>query len=384
MNKKYLFIWCGVIFIFLYNFYLPYVVKILYLHIPLAVGSDNYLLYYDVGKAFNLGLSPYIANGEPTWLFYPPTFLPIYGLIARLGLEVGGHVWRAIGIILFLLTSLTFIKFCYPDRKLNVFLIFCSVSLLSKPMVHNFVHSQIELVSASLILLSFLFYVKEKKIISAVCLALGIHWKLSPGFFILFFLLKREWKVIIYTMISTLIIGILAYLYVPHQVYVEYYFSIIPYIYNLYPKLLIFPNQSIFALFHNSKILVICYFIVVFGMLWHINRKRTFEGCKQGVSPCLYYNLLLFTMVILFAVQLPSLVWSPIYTWTIIPCTFLVDSILKGTLNGKIKYAIMVGITLMLTGVIDLPVLKNINLLGGITTLISLIYQELRHSNSGV
>ena len=98
----------------------------------------------------------------------------------------------------------------------------------SFPLLATFERGQIDLVIVLLTWLSFHFYRSQKLVQSALLLGLAICIKIFPAIVIIYYLIKRQFRVAAYAIASTLILFSLPLLYFKPSVYFHFFQFVIP------------------------------------------------------------------------------------------------------------------------------------------------------------
>jgi hypothetical protein len=131
----------------------------------------------------------------PDSYFYPPLWATLLSFLAPLGEN---------GILLFawianVLSFLLFYFLLHRTLELYQFKPYAAAItttlflLVNMPVIRTFMYVQVNFHVMNFILLSILFY-RDRPFLSALMLALAIHFKASPVILVLAFLLERNWK----------------------------------------------------------------------------------------------------------------------------------------------------------------------------------------------
>jgi hypothetical protein len=107
----------GILLFIFWNYFQPEVVYGFNIVSP-TVNAPNidFHAYYSGGKAYLRGLDPY----QDTRYVYPPTFLPLYSLLARLSYRSARLLWVEIYAAFFLLATALGIYWIEPRKRADL------------------------------------------------------------------------------------------------------------------------------------------------------------------------------------------------------------------------------------------------------------------------
>lgn len=142
------------------------------------------VIYRDIGMSAQYTRSPIFAL-----ILYP------LGLLPR---NVASFIWSLLSTAalasIFILCEKLFVK---DNRKRNLFWIYVpglTLAFLSRPLLSQYLLGQVDFIMLAFIMFSLFFKEKGRLILSALFLVLAISIKLTPLIFLLYFLLKKEFK----------------------------------------------------------------------------------------------------------------------------------------------------------------------------------------------
>ncbi len=162
----------------------------------------------------------YTPVPPPTLLFYLP-FLVFSSLKAKLA-------FNCISLLVFCFVLQRFLTFLNYKNGLNYFIpIIFAFTLYS-----NFSQGQTYLLVSAFIIESYIRFEKKNYVSAALFLSISISLKIFPVFILLFFLFKKQYKVIIYTLLFVLIIQSLTLVLVGKEIVLNYYITILPRLVN--------------------------------------------------------------------------------------------------------------------------------------------------------
>ena len=154
-------------------------------------------------------------NPLPDSYFYPPLWATLLSFLTPFG-ENGilliAWIANVLSLLLFYLLLqrvLTLYQFSSSAAALTSALFI----LVNMPVIRTFMYVQVNFHVMNFILLSILFY-KDRVFLSALMLALAVHFKASPAVLVLAFLLEFNWKWLFWFTISMILIG-----FIPAAIY---------------------------------------------------------------------------------------------------------------------------------------------------------------------
>jgi len=160
----------------------------------LLSGLDLYSVYTDKGENFNSGQFPY--GPVTAYMFLPFT---LFDKVTAY------HLW-VICIFLMEIAAFYLLARNFPDKLLFVVTL-AAVTYFSYPFQFMLERGNIDHLIYLGIILIFTLYTRQKNALP-VALALSIITliKLYPGIFLLYFIIKREWKIVAWTLLCSVVI----------------------------------------------------------------------------------------------------------------------------------------------------------------------------------
>jgi hypothetical protein len=144
----------------------------------------------------------------PDTYFYPPLWATLLSFLTPLGEDgILLVAWMA-NILSFLLFYLLLVRTLerYEFRPYAAALTAFMFLLVNMPVLRTFMYVQVNFHVMNFILLSLLLH-NDRRFLSACMLALAVHFKASPAFLGLAFLLQRDWKWLLSFALSMLLIA---------------------------------------------------------------------------------------------------------------------------------------------------------------------------------
>jgi len=159
----------------------------------------------------------------PDTYFYPPLWATLLSLLTPLG-ENGILLiaWIANVLSLFLFYFLLHRTLELYQFKPNAAALMTTLFILvNMPVIRTFMYMQVNFHVMNFILLSILFY-QDRVFLSALMLALAVHFKASPIVLVLAFLLQLDWKWLAWFTVSMILIGAIPFLLYGMEPYFDF------------------------------------------------------------------------------------------------------------------------------------------------------------------
>ncbi len=220
-----------------------------------SFGNGDFVGYVIAGN-LALNHSDIYSNWLNTW---PPVFSIFSIILAKidnLSPLFNRVLWQLISFyalfrIIFLMGKFLHLpKFEMPlnikSPALNL-AYFIPILLIYKYILDNFVNIQINVIMLYLLMESISNFSKKNFLLASFLIAITISFKVYTVFFFAWFIFKREWKMVSYTLIFTLLINSITFLYFGIETALGYYAYWWTNIAQGFPMLM-HKNQSFFAL----------------------------------------------------------------------------------------------------------------------------------------
>ncbi len=213
----------------------------------LSAYQIDFRAFYVAARSVLLNLDPYLnpvtqfpelyaainaENAVASGFIYPP-------LAALLFLPLGFLPYATSKIVFSALILASLIALCLlfakqrDDRRLTPGEAFLFITC-SFPLLATFERGQIDLVIVLLTWLSFQLYRSQKLVQSSLLLGLAICIKIFPAIVIVYYLIKRQFKIAAYAIVSTVGLFLLPLLYFKPSVYLHFFQFVLP---NLFGKI---------------------------------------------------------------------------------------------------------------------------------------------------
>jgi hypothetical protein len=336
----------------------------------------DFLAYYNAGARFLHNDNPYFwrpdAQNNPVIsdYIYPPPVLPLFGLLSRLPYDLARLVWL-IAYGLSYLAILGWMACSFAPEGRDAFLaISLGFTLASFPLLSHIQHGQVDIFIISLILASYLAYIRKNHLLAAILLAVATLIKVSPGFLLIYYVVfRRDFRFLLMYMGSLAILMVSSLLFIPLGWYLDYVRYVLP---EIGKGDAFWLSQSITKYLSFSPNLSRATGIAGLGLLailvWLISRRYSAEehkpalplGNSGSISELVFILNLSGTLVFL------GKAWVAAYVWLIIPSAWLAIILLTRQVKLPWLVGFGAGIALILAKVYGFPILESMNLWGGL------------------
>lgn len=178
-------------------------------------GSTDFDTYYYAGKDFLSGRSIYTPHAGVSPYIYPPFFAALMAPLTVFSLEMAAALWYAMNIAFIFLTLFIcarmvsaggHIKTAYGSVPLTAKILF--IITLSALFLDNISMLQVNILLALLVLLGIYFFTADNDRAAGLFLAMAISIKITPVIFLLYFILKRRFKLSAYVILWTAVFSL--------------------------------------------------------------------------------------------------------------------------------------------------------------------------------
>jgi hypothetical protein len=290
---------------------------------------SDFHTFYMAGKSWLSGLNPYVNLQAHISFLYPPTSLPFFGMFAPFEFNLAAQLWTVTYVFMFAVALLS-LAFTLKSERRFVYVSIAVLFLLSSfPFQRNIELSQgIDLIIASLTILSLVMERIKHQFASAVLLSIATLMK-GPAIFLLiyFVIFRRDLRYLANFLVSTLAIVGAFLLVVPFKLYWEYAVNVLP---TLYSEYSLEHSQSIVRLFYLTglgKPALQAISVVGFGLFalfaFYVNSNKWANSFGKATfrADCMF---LMNGLTILF-LSPRSLIYP--YVWAIIPVALFLSAL---------------------------------------------------------
>lgn len=349
----------------------------------------DFYQYYAAGHNWSLDLDPYRNHPDDPralphprhedkaisgWI-YPPSWLPLFGVLANLAYDDARHAWFAITVSALAITvAVAAIR--SPGRRLELITAAVLLCLCSYPLLYHVHQGQVDLVVACLTVSAFFLYPQWRGWPSAALLASAILLKVTPvlilGVMVLYF---RDWRLLLKT-VACLAVGVLASLVVVSpSLYREYATDIFPRISGTAPNRY---NQTLVRFWSAFPVMarLLSAFgfaaLLLFAYVTGRSRVRRTPSALR-VEPQTERRTILL-LAILMGLMFSPLSWQMAYAMTIVPlAALLVATPPRNAAWAPV--ALAAGAALMGSQIYNVQVFNMLNVLGaGVAVLALLVW----------
>lgn len=183
--------------------------------IPTGHTSGDFDIYISASKNYLAKASIYTPHQGIEEFKYLPFFALLFSPLAMCNKVFSLYLWGILNIALlycmfYLLYKLKQISF---NRFRDFFIIFCLFALTGRYIFSNIKVGQVNILLSSLLVLTIYFEIKKKPFLASIPLALSLTIKLFPLLFLVYFVLRRRFKIVFFTFFLTLIFLLLPSVY---------------------------------------------------------------------------------------------------------------------------------------------------------------------------
>jgi hypothetical protein len=225
------------------------------------------------------------------WIFMAPWRLVSY--------PIAKNLWVSFNLILLFLLSWFSLQWIKKQLQLDNSLLFWLIGVISitiyyfYPLIVTLQTGQVNLLLLFLLGLSYWFYAKDNKTIAAIVLGITISLKPLPGLVLIYWLLKKEYRVAGISLITMVALWLIAIPIFGYQNQIEYFRATNQFTQSLYTNPQQLNNTSFYAFWTETGSLIlqnifigkILYYLTIIslGILWVITIIR-----NRQVTPLEY------------------------------------------------------------------------------------------------
>jgi hypothetical protein len=353
-------------------------------HVP----NYDFFQYYAGGHNWNLGLDPYTNHPgvsgaivyprfdtpQISGYIYPPTFLPVYGALARYSYDDARRAWLAITLSAFALLAAV-AAWATPGRRLEVLGVTALLTMASYPFIYHVHNGQADLLAAALAVSGFLLYPRWRGWPSAALLALAVATKVTPVLLLAVMVVYfRDWRLALKALACGVVLAGASLLWLNAGLYREFLFTTLPSIAVSDPSQF---NQTVLRFWWKYPLVLkaasaLGYLALLFLVyVASRNRRRapfaTDAGDEQRRER---YAVLLLT--VLFMLFFSPLAWQMAYVWPIVPLALVLTARPPA---GRPAAVVTTGVAaaLLSSRIFDVRVLDLLNVLGAAVAIFALM-----------
>ncbi|MGB6838759.1 MAG: glycosyltransferase family 87 protein [Microgenomates group bacterium] len=304
----------------------------------ISTNAPDFNVLWLAAKDLSTDSNPYLNPDIFTGVGYPPNTLLFY-------LPLMAFPYKVAQAIFVLLIFASTVGAVYLSLKIvlkkvpwQVSLLALSLTFLSFPTKFTLGMGQNNTVAFFTLLFAYYFYKQKRISLAGVLLGISIAFKTVFGFFLLFFLLKREWKTILYSLLPIGLSIFLVALISDVNLYEFYIKEVVPPLLNLSSRE-IYYNQGLvgfIARLSGNLILRRYATISISAVLVAIT---SFFALKRK-SQDLQFSLFVTTLLLV-----DTLSWQHHFIWLVFPFVLLTAHAVK---KKQIEPLVLIGISYLL------------------------------------
>lgn len=305
-----------IIFSFIYS--ILTIVKIISLPYLLDFAFYYQALQPDLGS-----YNPY--NNGKFVLNYPPTAFLFFLPFSLIPYRIAEIIWTLLSYFALLGSIYFLLKSINKRVSIFIYLLIYSLAFLSFPIKFNLGMGQVNFFILLFLCLNFFFYQKKRPYISGMFLAFAIAVKLTPMFLLLFFLKKRNFKIIFSTIATIIVLGIAAAVLFGENLMGIYFFEVFPKIPTIGND--VYYNQALTGLL--ARVHLLPYFSFVINYLSFIVLMGVSFMLVKSHKQAPLVELIKYSLFIVAVLIGGGLAWQHHLALLIIPYTALTILLIK-------------------------------------------------------
>ncbi|OGH09870.1 MAG: hypothetical protein A2152_02200 [Candidatus Levybacteria bacterium RBG_16_35_6] len=278
--------------------------------------------YYNPQMAFS-GQNPYLGGiNLYTSTTYPPFSFLFFYPFSFLNISLSGKLFTLCSISLFFASIYLIFRIGKVRTKSYLFLFVLGLFSIYFPVKFTLGMGQINIFILFLIVL-FLYFYKKSVFLSGFFLSLSFLTKLFPILLFLYLLMRKKFKILVYSLLIIMIFIAFSFLLVPKEVNLYFYQKILTSFFNSWPS--DYYNQSITGVLsrgftdNNTRILLKILFSVVFlGASFVVLLKRKTKDINLETGYLIIVSLLINPFS-----------WQHHFVWLVLPLLLTLFLLLK-------------------------------------------------------
>lgn len=284
--------------------------------------APDFSVFWLATRDFVVGKNPYENPELFTGLGYPANTLLFYLPLIPFSYKQAQAIFTLLSAAAIATAVLLSLKLTTKNISRYTFLFALSLALLSFPTKFTLGMGQNNAIALLFLLLSFFFYQKKKIAAAGILLGITVSLKTIFGFFFLFYLLKREWRLLLYSIIPLLVSVILVAVVNDIALYPYWASKVIPPLLNLQGRE-IYYNQGLMGFVSRltGNLILRRTTTALFSLiLLAVVGKLTLKKGKE---------ILQFSLFIIALLLIDTLSWQHHFVWLIFPFIVLTSLAMK-------------------------------------------------------
>lgn len=184
---------------------------------------------YIAGKYFFTAPEKFYRQPYNGWFTYQPFIALLYSPFHLIYPDItkAKKLWTILNYLITVLILIIFKKYFY--NKLDIYFVLAAVFILFfKPLLDNYKWGNIKNILLFLYFIFFIFYINKNDILSGIIVGLLISFSIQPLILLLYFLIKKNMKIFITSMIVFLITMFLPAIFIGSEQIIKYYLTVLP------------------------------------------------------------------------------------------------------------------------------------------------------------
>ncbi len=344
----------------------------------------DFFTYYNAGSRLLHGNNPYFygqdQHGPPVIsdYHYPPVFLPIFSLLARLDYDQARALWLVLYALSYMAILGVMARSMPSEWSFPFIVASYLLTLLAYSLLFHILTGQADIFVIVLILGSYLAYAVKHKVLSVILLAASTFLKVSPLFMLAYFVLfLRDFKYLLGYLATILAIAAVSFFFVPFSYYSDYFFSVLPEVTKGTGMEL---SQSLVSYFSYSpfltRLISICGLGALAVLAWLLGNSFS-PVERRPILPLAsdhFRSEVVFILCLAWVLIFHSGAWPYTYVWLILPSAWLLVGLIRQRVKPAYLAVVGLGILLIMAKDYGIPGLNKLNLWGNIllTTTLSI------------
>jgi len=304
----------------------------------ISTSAPDFQVLWLTSKDLLIGKNPYLNQVIFTGVGYPANSLLFYIPLTLLPYRAAQGIFIALSFTSFFAVVYLSLKIVSGRVNWLHFMVASTIGLWAFPLKFTLGMGQNNLLALFILLLC-LYFSKKKPSLAGIILGIAISFKTIFAFFLLFFILKRKWKLLIYSALTILIFIFITILLSNLNLYIFYLQKVIPPLLN-YSGREIYFNQGFMGFISrvSSDIPLRATINNIFSVLV-LAAITAFSLMRKNY-------LLTFSLFVVSLVLLDSLSWQHHFVWLIFPYILIGYSLVKFRLK-KLFFPFVVSLFLV-------------------------------------
>lgn len=289
----------------------------------ISSSAPDFSVLWLASKDLFIDKNPYLNPEIFTGVGYPPNTLLFYLPLTLIPYSVAQGVFVIGSFVATIACCYLSLEICLKKFSKEMFFGLLALTFFSFPSKFNLGMGQNNTIALLLLLSSYYFYQKDEISLAGILFGLSFTLKTVFVFFILFFLLKKQWRLLLYSLIP-LAASIVVITFTSNLELYKYYFTeMVPSLLNLAGRE-IYYNQGLMGFISrlNSSLETRKY--VTLGISTILVLITSYLSVKNKKDKNLSFSLFITTLPLV-----DTLSWQHHFVWLIFPFVVLVTYLIK-------------------------------------------------------